>query len=110
MRHHAEDVGIAVLAEQFARALVVLCGVAVVDSGHDFPRVFPFCCSARSVKTISAGRLQSNTSESNCRRNTVRPWDCRYSPEWGLKQRANRRRGVFRVTEWIVVVRLGAPR
>ena len=37
MRHHPEDVGIAVLAQEFARAVVGLGGIGVVDAGHDLP-------------------------------------------------------------------------
>jgi hypothetical protein len=37
MRHHLKNVGIAVLAEQFAGALVVFRGIAVVDTGHFSP-------------------------------------------------------------------------
>jgi hypothetical protein len=41
MRHHPEDVGIAILVEDFAGAVGCLGRVAVVDAGHDFPEVFP---------------------------------------------------------------------
>jgi len=34
MRHHPKDVGIAVFAQQFVGALVVLGGIAVFDAGH----------------------------------------------------------------------------
>jgi hypothetical protein len=37
MRHHAKDVGIAVFAQQFAGALIVLGGIAVFDAGHSSP-------------------------------------------------------------------------
>jgi hypothetical protein len=36
MRHHAEDVGIAVLAEDLAGAFAGCGGIAVVDAGHGF--------------------------------------------------------------------------
>ena len=37
MRHHAKDIGAAILAEQFARAFAGGCGIAVVDTGHVVP-------------------------------------------------------------------------
>jgi len=37
MRHHPEDVGVAVLAEQFAGTLIMLGGIAVFDAGHFSP-------------------------------------------------------------------------
>src|SRR5581483_1027885 len=37
MRHHTKDVGVTVFAEQFARTIVVLCGIAVIDAGHISP-------------------------------------------------------------------------
>jgi hypothetical protein len=40
MRHHPEDVRIAVFAKQFAGALIVLGGIAVLDAGHSLPWVF----------------------------------------------------------------------
>src|SRR6476646_3006306 len=39
MRHHPEDVGVAVLAEDFAGAIVMLVGIAVFDAGHSSPWV-----------------------------------------------------------------------
>jgi hypothetical protein len=41
VRHHAEDVGVAVLVEDLAGAVGCLGGVAVRNAGHDFPEVFP---------------------------------------------------------------------
>jgi hypothetical protein len=39
MRHHAKDVGVAVLSEQFAGAIVVLRGITVSNTGHISPWV-----------------------------------------------------------------------
>src|SRR6185369_4326449 len=40
MRHHAEDIGVAVLAEDFADPVVGFGGVAVFDTGHSSPWYF----------------------------------------------------------------------
>src|SRR5262249_54346788 len=37
MRHHAKDIGVTILAQKLARAIVVFCGIAVVDAGHFSP-------------------------------------------------------------------------
>jgi hypothetical protein len=34
MRHHPENIGVAVLAEDFSGALAGLSGIAIVDTGH----------------------------------------------------------------------------
>ena len=39
MRHHAKDVGVAVLAEEFACAIIVLFGIAICNAGHVPPWV-----------------------------------------------------------------------
>jgi hypothetical protein len=42
MRHHPEDIGVAVLAEDFAGAVAGFCGIAVVDTGHFSPWVLDY--------------------------------------------------------------------
>ncbi|MET3332522.1 hypothetical protein ABIF61_001046 [Bradyrhizobium japonicum] len=59
MRHHAEDVGVAVLVENFAGAVGCLGRVAVVDAGHDFPEVFPDFLMLFVVVRASSQRLYS---------------------------------------------------
>jgi hypothetical protein len=36
MRHHPENIGVAVLAEDFACSVAGIGGIAIVDAGHDF--------------------------------------------------------------------------
>jgi hypothetical protein len=49
MRHHAKDVGVAVLGQQFAGAIIVLCGVAVGNARHIPPWVSGSAVKFRST-------------------------------------------------------------
>jgi hypothetical protein len=60
VRHHPENIGVAVLAQNFARPLIRFRSIAIVDTGHvspwDFEALFEFFC------------LRSNSSP-----DTIRP-------------------------------------
>ncbi|NUR11688.1 MAG: hypothetical protein HOQ20_07570 [Bradyrhizobium sp.] len=59
MRHHAKNVGVAVLVEDLAGAVGRLGRVAVIEAGHDFPEVFPEPLMLIVVAGIGSQKLYS---------------------------------------------------
>src|SRR6185437_2282527 len=58
MRHHPENIGVAVLAQHFAGAVVGFGGIAVVDTGHGFSPWFQ-ACSGRPYGWRCAGQYRA---------------------------------------------------
>src|SRR3954465_12673584 len=104
MRHHPENVGVAILAEDFLGAFVRFRRVAIIDAGHDSPWFFRF------LFVLPNGRMPFDSirrlTQQQHRRVKMPPQYCStlarsIFAEWGLVK-ANTRRGVFRVNNLIV--------